>query len=148
MPWIGPKNQGLWRFQGIIQPVGGEILTLEGSVHTHQLLLSCPEPPAGSLSNRTAFPTNGLWNVVTTPSNNKITPETLGYLLQMHMQYHGRMGFNGTILRCNKGEAQSLSVMPRIEALVTSRKLIVWPWVRSPISIVGCRDCLCLQEAR
>lgn len=31
--------------------------------------------------------------------------------------------------RCNKGEAQELSVLPHIEALVASSKLIVWPWV-------------------
>lgn len=31
--------------------------------------------------------------------------------------------------RCNKGEAQALSVLPHIEALAARRKLIIWPWV-------------------
>lgn len=111
------------------------MLTLEGSTNVHQLVLSCPNPSAGLLlmPRATPLPAKGLWNVVTTTSDNKIATETLAYLLLLHLQYHERLGFDGTILRCNKGEAQSLSVMPKIEALLASRKLILWPWVRLPI---------------
>jgi hypothetical protein len=58
-----------------------------------------------------------------------MTPETLAHLLSLHMHYHQRLGFNGTILRCNKGEAQALALLPHIEALAASRQLIIWPWV-------------------
>lgn len=103
------------------------MLTVEGSLNMHQLPLRCNGTIAQALS---PLPTKGLWNVVTTTSANHILPETLAYLLQLHMTYHERIGFNGTILRCNKGEAQALSVMPHIEYLVAGNKLILWPWVR------------------
>lgn len=128
--WMGPSSQGLWRFQGRVEPIGGELLTYEGSLHVHQLPLDCE----GSMvalgpAQHTPLPAQGLWNVITTISDNNMDPETLAYLLTLHMSYHERLGFNGTILRCNKGEAQELSLLPHIESLVETGKLIIWPWV-------------------
>lgn len=130
LKWFGPSNQGLWRFEANVEPSGGEVLALEGSLHTHQLLLTCGESSAVvGPGQRSPLPSEGLWNVMTTTSANNISPKTLGYLLMLHVQYHARLGFNGTILRCNKGEAQELSLLPHIEALVATNKLIIWPWV-------------------
>lgn len=144
IPWVGPSNNGLWRFEGTLQPVGGELLVVEGSNHAHLLVLSCFRPLAGTLPHCQQFPLTGVWNVVTTLSANNMAPETLAYLLQQHLHYHERLGFNGTILRCNKGEAQALSVMPQIEKLVASRKLLVWPWVRLLFQLVTVCGC-CLR---
>lgn len=107
LKWLGPSNQGLWRFEGRVRkPSGRELLTLQGSSRTHQLPLSCDKEPrglAGALAlgrpQPTPLPPEGLWNVITTTSANGLTPETLSYLLVLHMQYHERLGFNGTILR-------------------------------------------------
>jgi hypothetical protein len=133
LKWFGPSNQGLWRFEGNVEPAGGEVLTLEGSggsLHTHQLLLTCDDFSAAvGPGQRSRLPSEGLWNVMTTTSANNILPKTLGHLLMLHVQYHARLGFDGTILRCNKGEAQELSLLPHIEALVAANKLIIWPWV-------------------
>jgi hypothetical protein len=139
LKWLGPSNQGLWRFEGRVQPLGREVLALQGSLHQHQLPLECqglgpvlvagPGYVALGLAQHTPLPFEGLWNVITTTSANNISPETLAHLLTLHMQYHERLGFNGTVLRCNKGEAQELSVLPHIEALVATNKLIIWPWV-------------------
>lgn len=114
LKWLGPSNQGLWRFEGRVRkPSGRELLTLQGSSHTHQLPLSCDTEPRGSLAGSlalgrpqpTPLPPEGLWNVITTTSANGLAPETLSYLLVLHMQYHERLGFNGTILRCGGGLA-------------------------------------------
>jgi hypothetical protein len=126
LKWFGPSNQGLWRFEGkVSKPSGRELLTLQGSSHTHQLPLSCDskhskESTLGSSlkglngaglgsslalgrPQPTPLPPTGLWNVITTTSANSLTPETLAQLLVLHMQYHERLGFNGTILRCVGG---------------------------------------------
>jgi hypothetical protein len=137
LKWFGPSNQGLWRFEGRVQPLGREVLILEGSLHQHQIPLACPGPAPGAgpglvalgPAQHTPLPSEGLWNVITTTSANNISPKTLAHLLTLHMQYHERLGFNGTVLRCNKGEAQELSVLPHIEVLVTTNRLIIWPWV-------------------
>lgn len=102
LKWFGPSNQGLWRFEGRVEPSGGELLTLEGSLHTHQLPLDCTGSSSVALgpAQHTPLPSEGLWNVVTTTSANKMIPEMLAHLLTLHMQYHERLGFNGTILRC------------------------------------------------
>lgn len=130
LSWYGPSNQGLWRLEGKVTPAGDDLLTLEGSYHVHQLPMDCK----GSMvalgpAQHTPLPATGLWNVITTTSANKLAPDTLAYLLHLHMQYHERLGFTGTILRCNKGEAREVSVLPHIEALVAANKLIIWPWV-------------------
>lgn len=130
LKWLGPSNQGLWRFDGKLAPAGREVLTLQGSMHTHQLVLPCAGPASALVSaQHPVLPQEGTWNVITTTSANKMTSDTLAHLLSLHMQYHARLGFNGTILRCNKGEAQELAVLPHIETLVASRQLVIWPWV-------------------
>jgi hypothetical protein len=136
LKWLGPGNQGLWRFDGKLVPAGREVLILQGSLHTHQLLLSCADStPALGSAQQPVLPQEGTWNVITTTSANKMTADTLAHLLSLHMQYHQRLGFNGTILRCNKGEAQELAVLPHIETLVASRQLVIWPWVSGHLLI-------------
>jgi hypothetical protein len=134
LKWLGPANQGLWRLDGPLRPTGREMLSLEGSTQEHQLVLSCGGGSAAGLAAQhraSAFPTRGLWNVVTTTSANRLPPDTLAHLLMLHLQYHERLGFDGAILRCNKGEAQALVMLPHIEVLVAARKLVIWPWVSS-----------------
>jgi hypothetical protein len=135
LKWLGPSTQGLWRFDGKLAPAGREVLTLQGSMHTHQLVLSCagntpnPSTLGSAQQQQPVLPQEGIWNVITTTSANMMTADTLAHLLSLHMQYHQRLGFNGTILRCNKGEAQELAVLPHIESLVATRQLVIWPWV-------------------
>jgi hypothetical protein len=229
LQWFGPSNQGLWRFDKKLTPTGREVLMLQGSLYTHQLVLSCAGPvsaqtsaessaqnpahssaqqpvlqyagslgpltanssaetsaetsahdpaarpaersahtpaespaetsagnpaqtpaldssprPGHSLAQQPVLPSEGAWNVVTTTSANQLTPETLAHLLSLHLQYHQRLGFDGTILRCNKGEAQALVLLPHIEALVASRQLIIWPWVSAIKYCLCCTACAVL----
>lgn len=143
LSWRGPANQGFWRLDGKVKPRGVEVLSLEGSEHVHQLLLSCNGRTAPA--NTSPFPAVGLWNVVTTTSANSLPPKTLAHLLLLHMQYHERLGVAGTVLRCNKGEAQDLAVLPHIETLVAQGKLLLWPWVSaSCVRLRFAVSCACM----
>jgi hypothetical protein len=103
------------------------MLTHEGSLRTHQLLLTCFQSSAAvGTSQHIRLPSEGLWNGMTTTSANDISPETLGHLVMLHVQCHARLGLNGTILCCNKGRCRSCHCR-RIEALMTAKKLIIWP---------------------
>ncbi|WIA28650.1 hypothetical protein OEZ86_011186 [Tetradesmus obliquus] len=50
-------------------------------------------------------------------------------LLLLHLRYHQRLGFQGTILRCNQDEAHVLAALPQLRTEILAEKLIIWPWV-------------------
>ncbi|KAF6263650.1 hypothetical protein COO60DRAFT_380132 [Scenedesmus sp. NREL 46B-D3] len=71
----------------------------------------------------------GMWNVVTTTDPNLIPAEKMARLLLLHSRYHQRLGFQGTILRCNQDEAHLLAALPQLKTELLAEKLIIWPWV-------------------
>jgi hypothetical protein len=72
---------------------------------------------------------SGIWNVVTTTDPNHISAEKMARLLLLHSRYHQRLGFQGTILRCNQEEAHVLAALPQLKTEILAEKLIIWPWV-------------------
>ncbi|KAF8072645.1 hypothetical protein HT031_000305 [Scenedesmus sp. PABB004] len=130
-------DMGLWPLRGPdgVRPRGLS-LVLEGAALQHHVPLpACAAGDGGGggaaplASRAPAVELAGVWNVVTTTSPNPVPPATLARLLLLHGAHHARLGFNGTLLRCNPDEALALAAMPSVAAEVAAGRLLIWPWV-------------------
>jgi hypothetical protein len=139
------SDMGFWPVNGPSNVTADSLsLRLKGSSMQHRLQLPACSTNAGSTTSSSLLSTpsshissvqqhdraiSGIWNVVTTTDPNLIPAEKMARLLLLHSRYHQRLGFQGTILRCNQDEAHVLDAIPQLKTEILAEKLIIWPWV-------------------
>jgi hypothetical protein len=139
------SGMGFWPINGPSNVTADSLsLRLKGSTLQHRLQLPACSTNGGSTTSSSLLSTpsshisdvqqqdraiSGIWNVVTTTDPNLIPAEKMARLLLLHSWYHQRLGFQGTILRCNQDEAHVLAALPQLKTEILAEKLIIWPWV-------------------